>query len=67
MGINPLESGRGITMLAKNTADPLQRREFNTIDTLGRADFSGEIERIMNLAYGCLLVVDSADGPMAQT
>ena len=66
MGINPLESGRGITMLAKNTADPLQRREFNTIDTLGYADFSGELERIMNLADGCLLVVDSVDGPMPQ-
>lgn len=67
MDTNPLERERGITILAKNTAVTYKGVKVNIIDTPGHADFSGEVERIMNMADGCLLVVDAVDGPMPQT
>ena len=67
MDSNPLERERGITILAKNTAVTYKGIKINIIDTPGHADFSGEVERIMNMADGCLLVVDAVDGPMPQT
>ncbi len=67
MDSNPLEQERGITILAKNTAVTYNGTKINIIDTPGHADFSGEVERIMNMADGCLLVVDAVDGPMPQT
>ncbi len=67
MDTNPLERERGITILAKNTAVTYKHVKINIIDTPGHADFSGEVERIMNMADGCLLLVDAVDGPMPQT
>ena len=67
MDSNPLEQERGITILAKNTAVIYEGTTINIIDTPGHADFSGEVERIMNMADGCLLLVDAVDGPMPQT
>ena len=67
MDTNPLERERGITILAKNTAVTYKGVTINIIDTPGHADFSGEVERIMNMADGCLLLVDAVDGPMPQT
>ena len=67
MDTNPLERERGITILAKNTAVNYEGIKINIIDTPGHADFSGEVERIMNMADGCLLLVDAVDGPMPQT
>lgn len=67
MDSNPLERERGITILAKNTAVTYDNTKINIIDTPGHADFSGEVERIMNMADGCLLLVDAVDGPMPQT
>ena len=67
MDTNPLERERGITILAKNTAVSYKGVKINIIDTPGHADFSGEVERIMNMVDGCLLVVDAVDGPMPQT
>jgi GTP-binding protein len=67
MDSNPLERERGITILAKNTAVTYRDVKINIIDTPGHADFSGEVERIMNMADGCLLLVDAVDGPMPQT
>lgn len=67
MDTNPLERERGITILAKNAAVIYKGVKINIIDTPGHADFSGEVERIMNMADGCLLVVDAVDGPMPQT
>ncbi|SVE53857.1 uncharacterized protein METZ01_LOCUS506711, partial [marine metagenome] len=67
MDSNPLEQERGITILAKNTAVAYKGMKINIIDTPGHADFSGEVERIMNMADGCLLLVDAVDGPMPQT
>ena len=67
MDSNPLERERGITILAKNTAVWYQGTKINIIDTPGHADFSGEVERVLNMADGCLLVVDAVDGPMPQT
>ena len=67
MDTNPLERERGITILSKNTAVYYQDVKINVIDTPGHADFSGEVERIMNMADGCLLLVDAVDGPMPQT
>ncbi len=64
---DPLERERGITILAKNTAITYEGVKINIIDTPGHVDFSGEVERIVNMADGCLLVVDGADGPMPQT
>ena len=67
MDTNPLERERGITILSKNTAVNYEGVKINIIDTPGHADFSGEVERIMNMADGCLLLVDAVDGPMPQT
>ncbi|HZA25400.1 MAG TPA: translational GTPase TypA [Dehalococcoidia bacterium] len=67
MDSNALERERGITILAKNTAVTYKGVKINIIDTPGHADFSGEVERIMNMADGCLLLVDAVDGPTPQT
>ena len=67
MDSNPLERERGITILAKNASVSYGGVRINIIDTPGHADFSGEVERIMNMADGCLLLVDAVDGPMPQT
>ncbi len=67
MDTNPLERERGITILAKNASVSYGGVRINIIDTPGHADFSGEVERIMNMADGCLLLVDAVDGPMPQT
>ena len=67
MDTDPLERERGITILAKNTAVTYKGMKINIIDTPGHVDFSGEVERIMNMADGCLLLVDAVDGPMPQT
>ncbi|MFC2050486.1 translational GTPase TypA [Chloroflexota bacterium] len=64
---NALEREKGITILAKNTAVIYRGVKINIIDTPGHADFSGEVERVTNMANGCLLLVDSVDGPMPQT
>ncbi|MXX53313.1 MAG: GTP-binding protein, partial [Dehalococcoidia bacterium] len=67
MDTNPLERERGITILAKNASVSYNGVRINIIDTPGHADFSGEVERVMNMADGCLLLVDAVDGPMPQT
>ncbi len=67
MDTNPLERERGITILAKNASIYYGGVRINIIDTPGHADFSGEVERVMNMADGCLLLVDAVDGPMPQT
>ncbi|MQG77250.1 MAG: translational GTPase TypA [SAR202 cluster bacterium] len=67
MDSNPLERERGITILAKNTAITYNGVKINIIDTPGHADFGGEVERALNMADGCLLIVDAIDGPMPQT
>ena len=67
MDTNPLERERGITILAKNASVTYRGVKINIIDTPGHADFSGEVERVMNMADGCLLLVDAVDGPMPQT
>ena len=67
MDTNPLERERGITILAKNASVSYRDVKINIIDTPGHADFSGEVERVMNMADGCLLLVDAVDGPMPQT
>src|SRR5690348_18039958 len=67
MGSNELERERGITILAKNTAIMYRAVKINIIDTPGHADFGGEVERVLNMADGCLLLVDAAEGPMPQT
>ena len=67
MDTNPLERERGITILAKNASVSYGDVRINLIDTPGHADFSGEVERVMNMADGCLLLVDAVDGPMPQT
>src|ERR671921_1410276 len=64
---NDLERERGITILAKNTAIHYQGVKINIIDTPGHADFGGEVERVLNMADGCLLLVDAVEGPMPQT
>ena len=64
---NPLERERGITILAKNTAIYFNGYKINIIDTPGHADFSGEVERTLNLADGALLIIDAQEGPMPQT
>ncbi|HAE32236.1 MAG TPA: translational GTPase TypA, partial [Dehalococcoidia bacterium] len=61
---NPLEREKGITILAKNVSIEYQNTKINVIDTPGHADFSGEVERVMNMAEGCILLVDAVDGPM---
>lgn len=67
MDSNELEREKGITILSKNTAITYKGVKINIIDTPGHADFSGEVERVLNMADGCLLVIDSVDGPMPQT
>jgi GTP-binding protein len=67
MDSNPQERERGITILSKNTAIGYKGVTLNIIDTPGHVDFSGEVERVVNMADGCLLVVDAVDGPMPQT
>ena len=67
MDQNALEREKGITIMAKNTAVMYQGVKINIIDTPGHADFSGEVERVINMADGCLLLVDSIEGPMPQT
>jgi GTP-binding protein len=67
MDSNALEREKGITILAKNTAVQYRGTTINIIDTPGHADFSGEVERVLNMADGCLLLVDAVDGPMPQT
>ncbi len=67
MDSNDLEREKGITILAKNTAVVYRGVKINIIDTPGHADFSGEVERVINMADGCLLLVDSVEGPMPQT
>jgi GTP-binding protein len=64
---NDLERERGITILAKNTAVTYGGVKINIIDTPGHADFGGEVERVLNMADGCLLLVDAVEGPMPQT
>ncbi|MCL4545866.1 MAG: translational GTPase TypA [Chloroflexi bacterium] len=64
---NDLERERGITILAKNTAITYRGIKINIIDTPGHADFGGEVERVLNMADGCLLLVDAVEGPMPQT
>jgi GTP-binding protein len=67
MDSNELERERGITILAKNTAVTYRGIKINIIDTPGHADFGGEVERVLNMADGCLLLVDAVEGPMPQT
>ena len=64
---NDLERERGITILSKNIAIPYRGVKINLIDTPGHADFGGEVERVVKMAEGCLLLVDAAEGPMPQT
>ena len=67
MDVNPLEHERGITILAKTTAIDYNGYRINIVDTPGHADFGGEVERIMNMVDGVLLVVDAYEGTMPQT
>ncbi len=67
MDSNDLEREKGITILSKNTAVDYKGIKINIIDTPGHADFGGEVERVLNMADGCLLLIDSVDGPMPQT
>ena len=67
MDSNDLEKERGITILAKNTAIRYGDKKINVIDTPGHADFGGEVERILKMVNGVILLVDAAEGPMPQT
>ncbi|HEU4829386.1 MAG TPA: translational GTPase TypA [Gemmatimonadales bacterium] len=67
MDSNPLERERGITILAKNTAVNWHGIKINIVDTPGHADFGGEVERILRMVDGVLILVDAAEGPMPQT
>lgn len=64
---NDLERERGITILAKNVSINYKGYKINIIDTPGHADFGGEVERVLNMADGCILLVDAFEGPMPQT
>jgi len=64
---NDLERERGITILSKNVSITYKDYKINIIDTPGHADFGGEVERVLNMADGCLLLVDAFEGPMPQT
>ncbi len=64
---NDLERERGITILSKNVSIQYKNTKINIIDTPGHADFGGEVERVLNMADGCLLLVDAFEGPMPQT
>lgn len=67
MDSHDLERERGITILAKNTAIPYGDARINIVDTPGHADFSGEVERVLTMVDGALLIVDAVEGPMPQT
>jgi GTP-binding protein len=67
MDSNELERERGITILAKNVSVRYKDHKINIIDTPGHSDFGGEVERVLNMADGCLLLVDAFEGPMPQT
>jgi GTP-binding protein len=67
MDSNAIERERGITIMAKNTAITYKGIKINIVDTPGHADFGGEVERVMNMVDGVLLLVDAVDGPMPQT
>src|ERR687886_931415 len=67
MDSNDLERERGITILAKNTAVRYKETLINIVDTPGHADFGGEVERVLGMVDGCLLIVDANEGPMPQT
>jgi GTP-binding protein len=67
MDSNPQERERGITILAKCTSMIWGDTRVNVIDTPGHADFGGEVERILSMVDGCLLLVDAEEGPMPQT
>src|SRR5664279_5577883 len=67
MDSNELEKERGITILAKNTAVDFEGTHINIVDTPGHADFGGEVERVLGMVDGVLLLVDAVEGPMPQT
>ena len=67
MDFNELEKERGITIFSKNASVQYQGNKINIIDTPGHADFGGEVERVLNLADGALLLIDAQEGPMPQT
>jgi len=67
MDSNDLERERGITILSKNTAVTYGETHINIIDTPGHADFGGEVERVLGMVDGCILIVDANEGPMPQT
>lgn len=67
MDSNALERERGITILSKNTAVRYKETLINIVDTPGHADFGGEVERVLGMVEGCLLIVDANEGPMPQT
>ncbi|MEK7634740.1 MAG: translational GTPase TypA [Patescibacteria group bacterium] len=67
MDSNELEKERGITIFSKNASVEWNGTKINIIDTPGHADFGGEVERVLNMADGCLLLVDAKEGPMPQT
>ena len=64
---NELERERGITILSKNVSIRYKDTKINIIDTPGHSDFGGEVERVLNMADGCILLVDAFEGPMPQT
>ena len=67
MDSNDLEKERGITILSKNTSIHYKDTKINIVDTPGHADFGGEVERVLRMADGALLLVDAFEGPMPQT
>src|SRR3989339_810134 len=67
MDSNELEKERGITIFSKNASVIYKDVKINIIDTPGHADFGGEVERVLNMADGCLLLIDAKEGPMPQT
>merc|ERR1712023_234447 len=67
MDSNDQERERGITILAKNAAIQYKDTKVNIVDTPGHADFGGEVERVLNMVDGVLLLVDAAEGPKPQT
>ncbi|MBO4678743.1 MAG: GTP-binding protein, partial [Lachnospiraceae bacterium] len=67
MDSNDIERERGITILSKNTAVSYKGTKINIIDTPGHADFGGEVERVLKMVNGVILVVDAFEGPMPQT
>jgi GTP-binding protein len=67
MDSNPLEKERGITILSKNASLQYKGVQINLVDTPGHADFGSEVERILKMVDGVLLLVDAVDGPMPQT